>query len=84
MNDWVRVEDRLPDGDDLVFVYCKSGATFKGHYTNNQWSPDFPTELLESYDNWNNLHFGEMSDCIIPDATHWQYITPPTEEIEDE
>ncbi len=76
---WISVKKSKPNVNTLIFVYTKRQKSFQAFYNNGKWNPIFPTELLENYDNWSNLHFGEMNNCVIPDVTHWMYIPPPKE-----
>ncbi len=65
-NEWIKVEDRLPDFDDPVFVYCKIWGRYIATYT----------EILDT--GWGEWRDFNNKPCLPP--THWMPLPkPPTE-----
>lgn len=62
-NQWIRVEDELPELGECVWVYLDTNVAFKGRLMNNGWTAFFADGEKLVGENWK--------------VTHWSYITTP-------
>lgn len=64
--EWISVEDRLPEAEDMVLVATVRGGVYYGFLNH---SGKFYTANNTLYDSW----------CWEPDATHWMPLPEPPE-----
>ena len=68
MNNWISVEDELPDYYNLVMIYVGYDVTF-GWLVKNNWH------------NWRYFSDSEVDMIWSNDVTHWQPLPEPPSEI---
>ncbi len=62
MNKWIRVENRLPDIHEDVWVYGETGVTIGSYWRNN------PS---------GNMYWTDTADQSIYGVTHWMKMDVP-------
>lgn len=66
MNEWISVEDRLPENMDTVLALCKDGGMFVGRYM--------------SWGQWEIWTAMKSTRIVRRTVTHWMPLpAPPTE-----
>lgn len=76
MNEWISVEDRLPDGNKTVLAYAKY------RQINNELSDPF-IMVATKYQRGNKDIWWEDDNCVyLEDVTHWMPLPEPPEEKE--
>jgi hypothetical protein len=72
-NEWVSVEDRLPEEDQIVLL-CNVERFMNCHFDLNWYGAGY----LNSFNSWYVI--GEGRGLCLDAVTHWKPIKPPTEE----
>jgi hypothetical protein len=73
-NKWIPVSERLPEVDEPVIAFCKSGKIFVGFrrkYYSGRWG-------------WVILTARDSTKDITQTVTHWMPLPEPPEENEHE
>lgn len=65
MNEWISIEERLPETDIMALVCNAKG-----------WMHDVKAIYHKRYDVWQ-LYNPESRESILLDVTHWIPIPPP-------
>ena len=69
MNEWINVEDRLPEDFKTVLALCKDGGMFVGRYT--------------SWHRWEILTAMKSTRVVSRKVTHWMPLPSPPIEKEN-
>ncbi len=72
-DEWVSVEDRLPEEDQIVLL-CNVERFMNCHFDLNWYGAGY----LNSFNSWHVI--GEGRGLCLDAVTHWKPIKPPTEE----
>lgn len=69
LQEWIRVEDRLPETEDEVLVFSEFGIEVDRWRMQGECPVSFSSMTIETGMNWDDHEFDEV--------THWMPIPPP-------